>query len=119
MVDKVHGIFRTSKDQQDAYERLTQIPGVSVVSSFGNNWEVNREGTSKANALLRLGQTLGIKREEIMACGDDMNDYAMLEAVGFGVAMGNGNPRVKEIADHVTVTNDEDGVAKAIEKFAL
>lgn len=119
MVDKVHGIFKHTKDQEKAYERLAKIPGVTVVSSFGNNWEVNKIGTNKGKGLLRLGELLGIKREEIMACGDDMNDYAMLEAVGFGVAMENGNPRVKEIADYVTVNNDEDGVAKAIEQFAL
>ena len=62
---------------------------------------------------------LGIKREEIMACGDGMNDYEMLSAVGFGVAMGNAMEPLKEIADYITETNDENGVAKAIEKFVL
>ena len=54
-----------------------------------------------------------------MACGDGLNDLAMLRAVGFGVAMANGNEEVKKYADYVTGSNDEDGVAKAIEKFVL
>lgn len=68
---------------------------------------------------MKLGEILGIRGEEIMACGDGMNDYEMLKTVGFAVAMGNGHERLKEIADYVTVTNDEDGVAKAIEQFVL
>lgn len=119
LVDKVHGMFKNAEDMKNAYERLSKIPGIVAVSSFGNNLEMNREGTDKGKGLLALGELLGIKREEIMACGDGMNDFEMLKTVGFAVAMENGHPRVKEIADYITVTNDEDGVAKAIEKFAL
>ena len=119
LVDKVHGMFKNAEDARAAYERLSKVPGIVIASSFGNNWEINKEGTDKGKGLLRLGETLGIQREEIMACGDGMNDFEMLKAVGFGVAMGNGHPRVKEIADYITDSNDEDGVAKAIEKFAL
>ena len=118
-VDKVNGMFRTAEDKKSSYELLSKVPGVVVVSSLGNNWEINAEGTDKGNAMLRLGQLLGIKREEIMACGDGMNDIAMLKAVGLGVAMENAEPEVKEAADYITASNDEDGVAKAIEKFAL
>lgn len=118
-VDKVNGIFRSEEDKADAYERLIKVPGVVVVSSLGNNWEINSEGTDKGSALLKLGEILGIKREEIMACGDGMNDKVMLEAVGLGVAMANADEDVKAVADYVTDSNDEDGVAKAIEKFAL
>ena len=118
-VDKVNGMFRTAEDKKSSYELLSKVPGVVVVSSLGNNWEINAEGTDKGDAMLRLGQLLGIKREEIMACGDGMNDIAMLKAVGLGVAMENAEPEVKEAADYITASNDEDGVAKAIEKFAL
>ena len=54
-----------------------------------------------------------------MACGDEGNDYSMVKAAGLGVAMENGIDKVKAIADYVTDTNDNDGVAKAIEKFVL
>ena len=58
-------------------------------------------------------------REEIMACGDGLNDLQMLREVGFAVAMANGAEEVKAAADYITVSNEEDGVAKAIEKFVL
>ena len=53
------------------------------------------------------------------ACGDGGNDVEMLKEVGFAVAMANGSDPVKKAADFVTVSNDEDGVAKAIERFVL
>ena len=118
-VDKVHGMFKNAEDMQAAYEEMKDIPGVVIVSSIGNNWEINKEGTDKGKGLLKLGEILGIKREEIMACGDGMNDLEMLKTVGFGVAMENGRPEVKAVADYITESNDKDGVAKAIEKFVL
>ena len=118
-VDKVNGQFRTLEDKRNAYELLTKVPGVVVVSSLGSNWEINAEGTDKGSAMLKLGALLGIRKEEIMACGDGMNDIAMLKVVGLGVAMANADPEVREAADYITASNDEDGVAKAIEKFAL
>lgn len=117
--DKVHGVFRDLQERRAALERLEHIPGIDVTAAFGNTIEINREGTNKGLGLINLGKLLGIRREEIMACGDGMNDYEMLKTVGFGVAMENGHSRVKEIADYITGTNDEDGVAKAIEKFVL
>lgn len=118
-VDKVHGVFRYEAQRQEAAKRLAQIPGLEVTEALGNNLEVNRAGTNKGMGMLKLGEILGIKQEEIMACGDGMNDYEMLRTVGFGVAMGNGDEEVKKIADYITDTNDEDGVAKAIERFVL
>lgn len=118
-VDKVNGQFRSVEDKKKAYECLVNVPGVVIVSSLGTNWEINAEGTDKGCAMLKLGKMLGIHREEIMACGDGVNDIAMLKAVGLGVAMENAEAEVKEAADYVTLSNDKEGVAKAIEKFAL
>lgn len=118
-VDKVHGMFKNAEDMQAAYEEMKDIQGVVIASSIGNNWEINKEGTDKGMGLLMLGEKLGIKREEIMACGDGMNDLEMLKAVGFAVAMENGEPPVKAAADYIAESNDKDGVAKAIEKFVL
>lgn len=118
-VDKVHGIFKDLTERKEALERMRNVPGIIITGAFGNSLEINSEGTSKAESLISLGKLLGIKREEIMTCGDGMNDYEMIEKAGFGVAMENGNPKVKAVADYVTVSNEEDGVAKAIEKFVL
>lgn len=118
-VDKVQWIFNDPAEKKEAFLCLKQIEGITITEALGNNLEINKEGVDKGNALVALGKLLGIKREEIMACGDGMNDYEMLKTVGFAVAMENGHGALKEIADYVTVSNDEDGVAKAILKFAL
>ena len=83
-----------------------------------NNIEVNALGVNKGIGLLKLGELLGIKREEIMACGDGMNDLEMIREAGLGVAMANAVQEVKDAADFVTDSNEKDGVAKAIEMFA-
>ena len=62
---------------------------------------------------------MGISIAECMAIGDSMNDYNMLKHAGLGVAVANAQPKVLEIADYITASNDEDGVAKVIEKFCF
>ncbi len=118
-VDKVHGIFRNMDHLKQAIERVKQIPNVAVTGAFSHTLEVNAVGVNKGAAMVKLGELLGIQREDIMACGDGMNDYEMLREVGFGVAMGNADERVKAIADYVTDTNDNEGVAKAFEQFVI
>ena len=74
---------------------------------------------SKGSAVLHLAKTLNIDKEEIMCIGDSENDISMLKVAGLSIAMGNGDDLVKEIADFITDTNNNDGVAKAIEKYVL
>lgn len=81
--------------------------------------EITHKDVDKGAGLLHLADYLNIKQSETMACGDQGNDYTMIKAAGLGVAMENGIDKVKAIADYVTDTNDNDGVAKAIEKFVL
>lgn len=90
-----------------------------VVSSGNDNFEIMDGSISKGSAVLHLAKTLNIDKEEIMCIGDSENDISMLKVAGFSVAMGNGNDLVKEIADFITDTNNNDGVAKAIEKYVL
>lgn len=118
-VDKLQGIFRNQKDKQEALEELNTLSGIVVTAAMDNNLAINKEGTNKGLGLLQLGKSLGISREEIMACGDGGNDVEMLKEVGFAIAMANAYDPVKTAADFVTVSNDEDGVAKAIERFVL
>ncbi|NLG87760.1 MAG: HAD family phosphatase [Clostridiaceae bacterium] len=77
------------------------------------------QNVSKAVALEKMGEYYGITREEMIAVGDGFNDLAMIEYAGLGVAMGNAPEEVKNAADYVTLSNDEDGVAKVIEVFIL
>ena len=118
-LEKVQAFFRHDADFEHAKGRLDQIEGIVLTSAMKNNWEANKAGTDKGNALLGLGEILGIRREEIMACGDGMNDYAMIQKVGVGVVMENGTEELKEIADYITVSNDDDGVAEVIERMVL
>ena len=118
-VDKVQGIFLSREAKKPAGKQLAEIPGLEITGAFGFNHEINAAGTSKGVALKKLGELIGISTEEMMACGDGMNDYDMLQTVGFSVAMANGHPELKEMADYVTEANDENGVAKAIERFVL
>ena len=67
----------------------------------------------------KLGEHFGIKRSEMIAVGDGYNDLSMIEYAGLGVAMANSKDPIKEKADFVTLSNDEDGVAHVIHKFVL
>ena len=74
---------------------------------------------SKAIALERLRAYFGIKQSEIIAVGDGANDISMIEYAGLGIAMDNASQVVKQKADYITLSNDEDGVAHVIYKFIL
>ena len=103
-----------------AEELKTKVgEGVSFYTSKPFYLEFVNSGISKSVALQRLGKYAGIKRKNIMAIGDGWNDLDMIKFAGFGVAMGNSEKEVRDAADFVTRSNDEDGVAFAIEKFIL
>ncbi len=95
--------------------------GRFAVIQSGNefSWgvEVYNKGVSKRMGVETMANHLGIKREEILAIGDHMNDIEMIQWAGVGVAMGNALPEVKEVANWVTRSNSEDGVAIALNKF--
>ncbi|WP_251067884.1 Cof-type HAD-IIB family hydrolase [Apilactobacillus xinyiensis] len=79
--------------------------------------EIASGGVNKVTGIKRLADFYNIKQEDIIAFGDEFNDKSMLEYAGFGVAMKNGQPKVKAIADDITeLDNDHDGLADYIEK---
>lgn len=79
--------------------------------------EVVPLGIDKAESLDYLLGTLGLSGEELLACGDGGNDVTMIKYAGMGVAMENACEEVKKVADYITASCDNDGVAKAIDKF--
>lgn len=81
--------------------------------------EFFNKDVNKGVALDYIGQKLGIKQEEIVAIGDGLNDLAMIEYAGLGVAMGNAHPKIKEVAKYITATNDEDGISDVIYELIL
>ena len=81
--------------------------------------DVVRAGCSKGMALREWSERRGFRREEVMAMGDNLNDLQMLEFAGTPVLMGNALPELKARGWAVTATNDDEGVARAIETFVL
>lgn len=90
-----------------------------VTSSGHGDIDLIQSGIHKANGLKELGNDLGISLDEMTAFGDGGNDLEMLTEVGDGVAMANAMPQVLKIANHITNSNDEDGVLNYIEKNIL
>lgn len=118
-IENVNFIFRTLEMLDDAKPKLLAMENANITSSFINNLEVGGPNTSKKTALLWLTGQLGISTDELMCCGDAPNDQAMLELAGIGVAVANAWGGLKDHADYITESNDDDGVALAIEKFVL
>lgn len=81
--------------------------------------EIINKSADKGEGLKALAEHLDVKREEIIAIGDAENDLAMIKYAGLGVAMNNGSKAVKDIADCITESNEEDGVAKLIIREVL
>ncbi len=76
-------------------------------------------GTDKGSALDSLMKSMGYTRENLVACGDGLNDLTMINYAGLGVCMANGCEELKNNADYICSSNDEDGVASVVEKFFL
>ncbi|MEK0317414.1 Cof-type HAD-IIB family hydrolase [Cohnella sp. 56] len=94
-------------------------PEVHITKSKPHYLEfTHREGT-KGHALKFLAEHFGISIDETIAIGDSWNDREMIEAAGLGVAMANAVPALREIADFVTLSNNEDGVKHVVDKFIL
>lgn len=88
---------------------------LEVSSSAPNNIEINPRGISKASGLAEVALILGIQPSEVVVMGDSLNDMEMIKWAGFGVAMQNAEDAIKEAADHITGSNEEDGVARVIQ----
>lgn len=104
-----------NRDEVRAY--LEACPQISVVDGGFGNLEFTKCGVSKAVGVQFLAGSLNISKEEVMAVGDSENDLEMIRSAGLGVAMGNASETVKNAADEVTFTNDEEGVAAVIDKY--
>lgn len=105
-------------------EQIQKIPTsfydkFEVIKTRSNLLEFMPKGITKAYGISLLAKDLGIQQEEVMAIGDEENDLPMIEYAGIGVAMKNAIPMVKAAADVITDDNQNDGVAKVVEKFVL
>ena len=117
--EKINLPFLPCGEVEGLRRKLESDKKYTLCSSLSDNIEINRGGCSKGKALEHLCGLLGIGRQEVLAVGDGGNDLTMLRFAGTGVAMRNASPQALAAADCVTATNDEDGVALAVEKFAF
>ena len=97
-------------------EKLKNIEGVAVASTFANDIEISNIQAQKGLILAKFIEKMGIKKEEVIVLGDSFNDYSMFTEFENSFAMENAIPEIKEIAKYITDSNDNDGVAKAIYK---
>ena len=114
IVDEPENILKWQEYFREKYKGRLE-----VVVSKSNYLEFTNLEATKGNALKFLAVKHGIKREEIIAIGDSYNDIHMLKYAGLGVAMGNASEVVKSQADYITYTNNDDGVAHAVERFIM
>ncbi|AGA78170.1 Cof-type HAD-IIB family hydrolase [Echinicola vietnamensis] len=110
--EEIDRLFKALEDQKNEALHLYRSKDTYI--------EIAPKAISKASALEQLlEKKYGISLSEVIAFGDNYNDIEMLQAVGYGVAVGNAREEVKAVADEVTATNKEDGVAIMIEKHLL
>ena len=117
-VQKIMLFARDVATREKIAEGLRErFPQLAITASTWNNLELNSANAHKGLALQRFAAHLGLGLENCMAFGDGANDLTMVRMAGMGVAMSNACPEVLAAADHVTLSNDEDGVAAAMRLF--
>jgi Cof subfamily protein (haloacid dehalogenase superfamily) len=120
--DEVHGVvfFVAGADPEELVVQVQDVlpDGVSVApSGLESSVELAPPGVHKATGLARLCEIVQVPASRVVAFGDGLNDNEMLRWAGHSVAMGNAAPATKALADEVTATNDEDGVALVVERL--
>ncbi len=118
-VEKINLMVPDPDIQNMIRNDLKHSSSIAIASGLPINLEITSATVNKGAALVRFGKQLGIRREQIMACGDSGNDLDMIREAGLGIAMENASKEAKAVSDYITKSNEEDGVAFAIQKFVL
>ena len=118
-IENININFDSLSDKPKAYEELLKFDNITVTTSFDFNLEIGGNTTSKGDALNFLTKMLGLTSKNVLSIGDNPNDSSMLDFAKIAVAVENAHEDIIKLADHITSSNDEDGVAKAVEKFVL
>ncbi|TWP24316.1 HAD family hydrolase [Apibacter muscae] len=104
-------VFNTKGSEENVYPLVEHLKEDYLVKVSGKNWlDISIKDSNKGKALQIVQRLLGIHKEETMAFGDYLNDLEMIQESKFSFAMENSHPYLKENANYVTKTNDEDGV---------
>lgn len=113
-------VLETGNEEKKTVEAyLAGLPAFDRTSSDEGLLDISARGVSKGEGVRRLARMLGVSKREICVFGDYCNDIPMMEQAGLPIAMGNAHESVKGAALAVTEGNDEDGVARGIERYIL
>lgn len=120
-VEKLSFRVRLGKEEiiDDVFNELELIPDIMYLAQAEGTNEITNIEANKGEALAALCNILGIDNTQVMSIGDSSNDISMLTFAGTSVAMGQAKDKVKELADYITASNDEDGVSLAIDRFII
>ncbi|MBC3887304.1 Cof-type HAD-IIB family hydrolase [Acetobacterium paludosum] len=118
-IEKINIPLLSEQIHRNLWQKFSRIHGVMITQAVAGNIEVNHRSANKGDGLKQLCKILKLDPKNIMAIGDSDNDLQMIEFAGLGVAVGNASDDVKAIANRITLPFDQDGVAHAIEKYAL
>ncbi|MHA0856676.1 HAD family hydrolase [Paenibacillus sp. CMAA1364] len=111
------GYYTEDKDVlHDILMKLQDMNGLEITNSSPSNLEINPQGVNKATGILEICKLLDIDMCEVIAVGDSLNDLAAIQQCGLGVAMGNAQQQVKDEADMVVASNNDDGIVEVIKK---
>ena len=113
-------LMTADPDRAEELERRLQEKYGDVASIYRSEpyfIEIMPKNVDKAASLEKMLPALGVTRENTVCCGDGFNDISMIRYAGLGVAMGNAQQAVKDAADYITGTNDEDGLVEVIRRF--
>ncbi|WP_225744760.1 Cof-type HAD-IIB family hydrolase [Marinilactibacillus sp. Marseille-P9653] len=95
---------------------MNEVPKLAITASSKKNIEINHESAQKGTAVAQYAKKLGIKADEVMTIGDNINDLSMLEWAKYGTAVANAVSEAKESATYSTSSNSQNGVAEAISR---
>lgn len=118
-VNKIICLAPDEESWQRIRARLLQIRTLDVSTSWPLDFELMPLPYGKGTAVAELAEKIGAGASQVMTLGDYDNDITMIAYAGYGIAMGNATKPILEAAKYVTLTNDEDGVACAIRRYAL
>ncbi len=115
-------LLTADPEKSEGYMKELQVllgGSANVMRSEAFFIEITARGIDKAKTLERVIGPIGVSQSNTICCGDAFNDISMVKYAGVGVAMGNAKPEVKEVADYITASNEEDGIAQVVERFLL
>lgn len=116
-IGKIHIVCLNVDQKSQLKRQIDALGSVNPLSVIPINLEIVQGNWGKADGLRRLTEHLHLTAENVLAIGDSDNDLDMLQWAGISVAMGNGNQHAKNVADYVTASNNDDGVAEALLRF--